>query len=264
MIDRAKKILPNLGDTEKAELTLLVNAVISTMRSYQDQPTAIHKKDWNVAKESLAEVVETFESAGKKHRSGDRDNIQQSYKTRAEAFAKFIQAGNYPVKRAQFYTDCIEMNMMQQDKTVQLVDLVAYVRKKFEIDPANNRSLGDEERIRNREALEDRKLIAEVEAIERKGRKDDDAWMEVVDHERQMAAFAGLIEEALKQQATLKLSELIYMCGGDVIKSAKFANGFARLFADALTEAVRDSEHELEFDIDESTEITEEKEKVKT
>ena len=181
-------------------------------------------------------------------------NIQQSYKTRSEAFAKFIQLGKYPVKRAQFYVDCIELDMVQQDKTVLLVDLVAYVRKKFEIDPANNRSLGDEERVRNREKLEDRKLIAEVEALERKGRKDDAAWMETVDHERQMAAFGGLIEEALNQQATLKLSELIYLCGGDVGKSAKFAHALAALFSAALTEAVRDSERELEFEEEATTE----------
>lgn len=248
MLDRAKKLLQTLDGSAKAELSLHINAVIAGMRSYQETPTSVKKKDWDSAKAALAEAVETLEPAAKNLHNGKNGTIQQTYKSRAEAFAKFIQAGNYPVKRAQFYVDCDELNMMQPDKSVLLVDLVAYVRKKFEIDPANNRSLADDEVGRERALLEMRKLRAETEAAERKGRKEDAAWMEVVDHERQMAAFGGLIEEALNQQATLKLSELIYLCGGEIGKGAKFAHALARLFADALTEAVRDSERELDFE----------------
>jgi len=177
--------------------------------------------------------------------------IQQSYKSRAEAFAKFIQPGNYPVKRAQFYTDCTERNMVEMDKSVQLVSLVAYVREKFEIDPGNNRSLADEERKRERDKLEDRKLLAEVEAMERKNRKDDERWMKTVDHEMQMAAFAGLLEESLNQQATLQLSKLIYLCGGEMSRAAELAHALADLFAAAFTEAVREPEREVDFEEEE-------------
>jgi len=175
--------------------------------------------------------------------------IQQAYKTRAEAFAKFIQPGNYPVKKAQFYTDCIAKNMVQSDKTVLLVDLVSYVRRKFEIDPGNNQSMVDDSQAREKSAYELRKLKAETEAAERKGRKEDENWMEVVDHHQQMAAFAGAIIEALEQQTTLSLTKLIYICGGEISRAAEFSQSLTDLHTTALTDAVKDVVSEREFEV---------------
>lgn len=184
--------------------------------------------------------------------------IQQIYKTRAEAFKNFIQPAGYPVKKAQFYNDCADWHgqgLAQPDKTVLLADLVAYAREKFKVDSGYDRSPADEDYDRELRELKLRKERAETEAAERKGRKDDAEWMQVIDRDRQMAAFAGLIEGALNQQTTLKLSELIYLCGGDISRASEFAHGLADLFAAALTEAVRDSEQDVEFEDHQTAEI---------
>ena len=174
--------------------------------------------------------------------------FKQSYKSRAEAFRLFIKPGGYPVGSAQFYIDCDERRMVQPDKTVQLTDLLAYVREKFEVDPGSGRSFADEEMAREKAQLEMRKLRAEVSAKEKANRKDDERWMEVVDHETQMAAFAGLIEETLKQFTTIRLNELIYLCGGDMRKAAEFHQGLEELYANAFTDAVREQTRPLDFE----------------
>jgi hypothetical protein len=175
-------------------------------------------------------------------------DIKQTYKSRAEAFAQFIKSGGYPVAKSQFYDDCSERGIVQVDKTVQLADLIAYVREKFEVDPGSGRSLVDDEYERKMRDLKLRKEIAETESKEKANRKDDDRWMEVVDHQTQMAAFAGLIEDTLKQFTTLRLSTLIYLCGGDIAKAAEFNQGLEELYFNVFTEAVREQTRAIGFE----------------
>lgn len=175
-------------------------------------------------------------------------DIKQTYKSRAEAFALFIKPGGYPVAKSQFYDDCSERGMVRPDKSVHLADLYAYVREKFEVDAGSGRSLADDETAREKSRLELRKLRAETEAKERANRKDDDRWMEVAEHEIQMAAFAGLIEDTLKQFTTLRLMKLIYLCGGETDKAADFNQALEDLYAAAFTDAVREQTRPVGFE----------------
>ena len=175
--------------------------------------------------------------------------IPQSFKNRAEAL-RFVRDWGFSFSERKFYDDCVKHGIVEPDgKSIKLCNLVAYLWGMHPPVPTGEEAAeADEKYNADKRKLELRKLRAETEAAERKALKENDLYMEVVDHIQQMAAFGGLIEEALNQQATLKLSELVYLCGGDVSKSAKFNHALARLFADALTEAVRDSERELEFE----------------
>lgn len=176
--------------------------------------------------------------------------FEQIYRTRAAAFEQFIQPQNLPVKRAKFYDDCKRLKMVQVDKTVRLADLLAYVKTELQVDPGSGRSLGDEEAAREKDQLELRKLRADVLAKENANRKEDARWIQVVDHETQMAAFAGLVEDNLKQLTTLRLTELIYLCGGDVRKAAEFNQGLEDLYARAFTDAVREQTQVIGFEGD--------------
>lgn len=168
-------------------------------------------------------------------------DIKQVYKNRTEAYALFIQPGRYGVSRSKFYEDCARLKMVQSDKTLLLADLLAYAKTELETAlPDAGRSLADEDHGREMKALELRKMRAEVESKEKAARKDDDRWMEVVEHQTQMAAFAGRIEEALQQITTIKLSELIYLAGGDMRRAAEFNQGLEELYALAMTDAVRE------------------------
>jgi hypothetical protein len=181
-------------------------------------------------------------------------DIQQTYRNRAAAFREFIAPHALPVSRAKFYADCLDHKLVQTDKSVRLADLLAYVKTEFSLDPVSGQSLADRTQERERAHLEVRKLRAEVEQKERANRKEDDRWLEVVEHETQMAAFAGRIEEALQQVTTLRLMELLYLCGGDAAKASAFNDGLAELFAAALTDAVRSHVQHIAFEEDEEEE----------
>jgi len=174
--------------------------------------------------------------------------FKQIYKTRAEAFRLFVAAQNLPRSQSQFYQDADRRKMVRPDKTVHLSDLLAYVQGELQGEAATGRSVADEELSRHKARLEVRKLEAEVEAKEKANRKEDDRWMEVAEHDIQMAAFAGLIEDTLRQFTTLRLMELIYLCGGDSRKAAEFNRGLEDLYAGVFTDAVREQTRSIEFE----------------
>jgi hypothetical protein len=187
--------------------------------------------------------------------------IQQTFKNRAEAL-RFLRDWGFPFSERKFYDDCVKNGMIEPDgKSINLCSVIGYVWGMYPPVPKGDGfTSANERRIAEREDLEDRKLRAEVEAAERKGRKESDAIMEKVDHERQMAAFAGLVETNLVQQQMLHESELIHLCGGDVSNSSKFHFAMIDMFSAAFTEAVRDLEVEVEFEGNESTENTDDAE----
>lgn len=175
-------------------------------------------------------------------------SAQQVFKNRKEAF-NWVRDEGIQVSQGKFYQDCDLFKMVQPDKTVLLCDLVVYLRRELQTGvtgPAQD--LGADEHAREMRDLEKRKLRADVEAKERVNRKEDDRWMEVVTHETQMATFAGQIEESLRQLTTIRLSELIYLCGGDIRKAAEFAHGLDELYAAALTDAVSEQTRTVVFE----------------
>lgn len=174
--------------------------------------------------------------------------FQQVYKTRAAAFDGFLSAQGLPVSRAKFYEDAKRLRLVQPDKTVRLGDLLAYVKEELKVEPLTGQSLEERDHAREKTALELRKLRAEVEARERANRREDERWMEVVEHETQMAAFAGRLEEALQQAAALRLPDLVYRCGGDPGRASELAEGLDQLHAAALSDAVREQVRTVAFE----------------
>lgn len=177
----------------------------------------------------------------------DQPEIKQIYKHRTEAYALFIQPARYGVSRSKFYQDCARLNIVQSDKTLQLSDLLAYAKRELEPEAQTGRPLADEEHAREMKGLELREKRAKVDAAEKAARKGDGRWMETVDHETQMAAFAGRIEESLQQLTAIRLSELIYLAGGDVRRAAEVNQRLQELYAAALTEAVREQVQKVPF-----------------
>jgi hypothetical protein len=176
---------------------------------------------------------------------------QQVFKNRKEALTWLRNEGG-SVSQGKFYQDCDEFHLTQPDKTVLLCDLIAYMRRELKTGPTGPaQDLGAEEHNREMRDLEKRKLRADVEAKERANRKEDDRWMEVVAHETQLAAFAGQIEESLQQVTTIKLSELLFIAGGELSKAAEFAHALDRLHVAALTDAVREQVKTVVFEDEE-------------
>lgn len=174
----------------------------------------------------------------------------QTYRDRATAYREFIEPQGLPVRRAKFYEDCLRLSMVQTDKSLRLGDLLAYVQTELKVHPIHGQRLEDKSRARETEELELRKLRAEVEAKERANRKDDARWMERIEHEAQMAAFAGRLEEVLHQLTTLRLAELGFACGAPSERLAELYSGLTALYAAAFSEAVAEQVHSVVFAAD--------------
>ncbi|MEW6490724.1 MAG: hypothetical protein AB1578_22780 [Thermodesulfobacteriota bacterium] len=183
-------------------------------------------------------------------------DFRDVYKNRAEAFAEFVEAQRLPVSKAKFYEDAKRLQMVQTDKSVRLMDLLAYVKNELKIAPLTGQSLAERDQERERADLEIRKLRAEVAGKERADRKEDERWMEVIDHERQMAAFAGRVEEALRQLTALRVPELVHLCGGAPGRTGELNAGLEELYAAALTEAVRSHTQVVVFEAEELLEAS--------
>lgn len=178
-------------------------------------------------------------------------DFRDVYKNRAEAWAEFVTAQELPVSKAKFYEDCKRLQMVQPDKSVRLVDLLAYVKNELKIAPLTGQSLAEQEDRKRRDELELEKLELEVAAKKRADRKDDEKWMEVVDHEMQMAAFAGHLEESMRQLVALRVADLVHVCGGSPARASELADALEALHADAFSEAVRSHTQVVEFEEDE-------------
>lgn len=175
-------------------------------------------------------------------------DFRDVYKNRAEAWAEFVAGQELPVSKAKFYEDCKRLQMVQPDKSVRLIDLLAYVKNELKIEPLTGQSLAEQEDQKRRAELELERLELEVAAKRRAERKDDEKWMEVVDHEKQMGAFAGHLEEALRQHVALRIAGLVHACGGSSSRASELADALEALHAEAFTEAVRSHTQVVEFD----------------
>jgi len=174
----------------------------------------------------------------------------QIFKNRKEAL-NWLHGEDVPVSQGKFYQDCDKYKMLQPDKSVLLCDVVAYMKREFNFNATGPAiDLGAEEHQRQLRNLEMRKLVAEVEAKEKASRKEDDRYIEVVEHQQQMAAFAGLLEDTLRQFTTMRLNQLIYIVGGDLAKAAELNQALEDLYADTFTDAVREHTREIAFEDD--------------
>lgn len=175
-------------------------------------------------------------------------DIRQQYKNRAEAYALFIQPGGYGVSRSKFYEDALRLQMIQQDKSLLLADLLAYAKSELDTTKTDARSLADEEHALAMRKLELREKEASVLEKERKARQFDDRYMEVIEHDKQMGAFSGRLEAALQQLTAIKLPALIHLCGGDQSRAAELNQALEDLYAAAMTDAVSDSHQIVAFE----------------
>lgn len=178
---------------------------------------------------------------------------RQVFKNRVAAHTWLEQKG-IKVSQSSFFAHANKERLIQPDKTVLLCDLLAYVEK------YHHRSAGlVGPRSTEAEDLAKRKELADVERSEADARtakvKADEAeraasnrWIEVIDHDRQMAALAGQIEACLEQHTTIKLSELVYLCGGDIRKAAEFSHGLKSVYDAAITEAVSEQTRTIVFE----------------
>jgi len=239
-----KKLMDVADQTEQTELKLAHNGHVQAMTAYQTKSGRSTKEDLDASRAYYDETVDRL--TNKYFPDEIKTPLSERFKTRQEALV-WINAQGYKVSRGKFFGDCKKgFPGVHKDKTVSRYQVMQYAQQLN----AELRSSPTDHSEREAE-LKIRKLEAEVEALERKSHKEDARWMEVVEHEIQMAGLAGLFEETLQQQITINLSRLIYQSGGDISRAAEFALELDNVIALAMTEAVREQIRLLAFEDEE-------------
>lgn len=167
---------------------------------------------------------------------------QQSYKSRAEAFRKFIQAQGLPVSQTKFYDDCARLQMVRTDKCIELASLVAYVKEELKISPATGLSLAERSRDEERSKDDDRKAKAEADLKEMQAeearRKLDEKWLHRDEAWASLAALVGILRDTLRHQFHVGSAQLIQLAGGDPLRSPEVYEGCEETLNKAFNEVV--------------------------
>jgi len=136
IIDRKRldKLLETLGDSDRARLTTLYNAMVTTLKAYNEKSTAARLKDWQAAEKALAESVEEIEEQSGAGLPGPGSN--EIVGTMADV-AKWLRTEGYcapgrdePVKKSKVYQDRRKGLLSFADmKAVTMTEVMAYVAR---------------------------------------------------------------------------------------------------------------------------------------
>ena len=133
-IDRKRidALLATLGDGDRARLTTLYNAMVSTLKAYNENSTAARLKDWQAAENALADAVAAIEGASQAPLPDGNTVIG----TIADV-ARWLKVEGYcapgkdePVRKSKVYQDRRTGLLSFADKkAITLTEVMAYVAR---------------------------------------------------------------------------------------------------------------------------------------
>ena len=130
--NRIDNLLKTLGDSDKPRLTTLYNAMVSTLKAYNEKSTAAKLKDWQAAEKALTEAVEDIEGrSGAVHPDPD-----EMIGTIADV-ARWLRVEGYcapgrdePIKKSKVYQDRRTGLLTFADKkAITMTEVMAYVAR---------------------------------------------------------------------------------------------------------------------------------------
>ena len=133
-IDRKRldTLLETLSGSDKARLTTLYNAMVTTLKAYNEKSTAARLKDWQAAEKALSEAVEEIEERSGAGHADDNEIVG----TMADV-AKWLRIEGYcapgrdePIKKSKVYQDRRTGKLSFTDKkAITITEVMAYVAR---------------------------------------------------------------------------------------------------------------------------------------
>ena len=169
-------------------------------------------------------------------------DFQQSYKTRAEAYRKFIQPQGLPVSQSKFYQDAEQLQLVKPDKSIDLASLLAYVKSELKVDIATGQSLARRTATDDREDNDNRKAKAEADLkeiqAEEARRKLDEKWLHQDEAWSALAALFGTLRDTLRHHVHQGAPELVHLAGGDPGRAPEVYEGAEAILSRSFNEIV--------------------------
>jgi len=174
----------------------------------------------------------------------------QWFKNETEAYGWLISEG-YEVSRGKFNQDANSGKLLRDGKKFSKFSTLQYglalrpLQKKSDnpvrIDISQRKEQADMDKA------EADARIASVKAYEAE-RQLDKTWILRAEHEEQMAAFAGLLEDTFRHRVYLDHSLLLLSAGGQPAKASEFANELQMFCNKAFGDISSYKELTVEFD----------------
>ena len=149
---------------------------------------------------------------------------KQIYKNRAEAYRLFFLAQGLGVGQSKFYNDAERLHLVNQDKTLELASLLAYVKEELKIDPTTGQSLIERESSQRKDDLDIRERELKIAKLEREERKGDREWIRRDSVYEREGALVGTIMSEAKYRLSRAVPEIIALCNGDLQRSTAVAD----------------------------------------
>ena len=202
-IDREKidTLLKSIGDSDRARLTTLYNATVSTLKAYNQDSTATKLKDWQAAEKALAEAVAQIEG-----RDGPvRQDPDEVIGTIADV-ARWLREKGYcapgrdePVKKSKVYQDRrIGLLTFDDRKAITMTEVMAYVARAQLMQSGVDRASEIEDLNIQKLRHETRKAKEDADRKEFENAKERGLYLKKEDVELHSALKLGALEAALK------------------------------------------------------------------
>jgi len=207
--DRLQKLLEVAGQQDRNEITVAHNAMISALKAHGSAPTAATVANKNATREDYEATVTRLES---KYFPEDQPAPEgERFANRKQAL-NWLQAQGYKVSQGKFYQDCeAGFPALHRDGTISRYQAMQYGQQ---LD-VSARAVSDFDRSGEREDLELRKLLAEVEEKERKARKEDALWMLKEDAWADVAALLSTLKDSIRHHLHEGQGLLVHLAAGD-------------------------------------------------
>jgi len=206
-IQRLQKILT---PAELGDAIIFYNAVNASRITYNEEPTAKNKQDWEAARDGLDKTLATLEET---HFPTEPmfDNIM--------AAVKHLQAEGYKVKKSKVYNDKKKgLLFAQPDGRIRESDLLAYIARAglTRLTDADG-NLDGLHAEKSQKEIE--KLTAQVAKLQFDLDKDRAKYMLRADFSAEMAARAVVLEANFKNFLRTHLLDVIQITNGKPSKT---------------------------------------------
>jgi len=244
--DRLQKLLEVASDRDKAEITLVHNGHIETMRAYQAKPGKATKDDMAAARELLQETIDRLWQAYFPEEAPAPEG--ERFKNRIQAH-NWLQSQGYKISRGKFYNDCeAGFPAVHKDGPVSRFQVLQYGQQ---LD-VERRSIAPVDLSAQREEAETRKAVADAKKAEIQAedlqREQDAKWLHRDEAWAQLAALIGSLRDTIRHQFHVGSAHLIHLSGGDPTRAPEVYEGMEEILAKAFNDTLAAGRIEGMFD----------------
>lgn len=229
MPDRMDELLAVVTEEESIELKIFKNAVIKTLKEYNESPSRINKMNLDAARETFNERKESL--------------VTKYLETPAESGPAFdslltvcdhLKACGYKISKSKLYRDRDKgMIRVLPDGGVQETEVRAYASTLERMDP----DIGDLTDIHARKATKEiERLEEQIAKLRFERAREEGRYIPRKDFEAELAARAVVFEAGFRHLFNVKVREWIALVAGKAEKSTELLRDMNQSLDEQLTQ----------------------------